>query len=223
MDDAEAHPRAAEITGLLSKWQAGDPSSLQDLVEILYHHLRDRARSQRRQLPIGGTLGTTALVNEAYLRLVKHDGSISDRSHFFAVAATAMRHVLVDHARAKITQKRGSGQEPEPLEALDLGLGMDSLKVEEQAVSLLTLHRALDQLADIGPRLAKVVEYRFFGGMTDSQIAEVLQVTDRTVRRDWIKARALLYQQIEGTPLDQDDHADASPLSKPSTKTASKP
>ncbi|MEO1369580.1 MAG: ECF-type sigma factor [Acidobacteriota bacterium] len=140
-----------------------------------------------------------AAAASAVVKMVDHR-SAKDRNHFFAVAATAMRHILVDHARAKMAQKRGDGREAVELEEELHRVRPDGAPLEEQAVSLLDLHRALDRLADRGERLAKVVEYRFFGGMTEEQIAAVLDVTDRTVRRDWLKARALLHRELTGPP-----------------------
>ena len=221
-DDGAVGGAAGEVTRLLAAWRAGDESSMPRLVEVVHDLLRRQARAQLRKLRPGETLGTTALVNEAYVKLVGH-GAARDRSHFFAIAATAMRHVLVDHARAKMAGKRGEGQKAQTLEEqVHLAAGGAGGVVEAQAVSLLDLHGALERLARRSPRLARVVECRFFGGMTEPQIAEALDVTDRTVRRDWIKARAWLYRELasHGSPTDS-DQAEVSPDSKPSPKRPS--
>ncbi|MEO1083949.1 MAG: ECF-type sigma factor [Acidobacteriota bacterium] len=192
----QALSEVGETARLLAAWRSGDEESLPRLIEILHHGLRRQAQAQLRRLRPGDTLGTTALVNEAFVKMVDHR-SAKDRDHFFAVAATAMRHILVDHARAKMAQKRGDGRGAVALEEeLHVPMPEGSPKLEEQAVSLLDLHRALDRLAVRAERLAKVVEYRFFGGMTEEQIAAVLDVTDRTVRRDWLKDRAWLHREL---------------------------
>ncbi len=216
-------PPIDDVTRLLDEWRRGDEDSWQELVDILYRQLRLQARSQLRRLRPGQTLGTTALVNEAYLRLEKHQGALVDRNHFYAVAATAMRQILVDHARRQIATKRGSGLKPLSIDAegfTELTSHVEA--VQSQATTLLDLHGALEELSEISPRLAQIVNYRFFAGMTDRQIAETLGITDRTVRRDWVKARAWLYQQLaEPIADDQGAQAVVSPVSKPSAKSES--
>ncbi|MEM1181958.1 MAG: ECF-type sigma factor [Acidobacteriota bacterium] len=199
----EASPEVGETARLLAAWRSGDDENLPRLIEVLHQGLRRQAQAQLRRLRPGETLGTTALVNEAFVKMLDHR-SAKDRDHFFAVAATAMRQILVDHARAKMAKKRGDGRAAveldEEFHRVSVDVGGVGGSIEEQAVSLLDLHRALDGLARRSARLAKVVEYRFFGGMTEPQIASVLDVTDRTVRRDWIKARAWLHRELAGPP-----------------------
>lgn len=148
----------------------------------------------RRQLgPRGGTtptLDTTALVHEAYLKLsAAEHPRWNDRCHFLAVAATAMRQILVDYARQRNAQRRGQG-------APHVSLDQREIAVDEQAESLVAVDRALDQLTALRPRLARVVECIFFGGMTQQEVATALDVTERTVRRDWVKARAWLHREL---------------------------
>jgi len=138
------------------------------------------------------TLSTTALVHEAYLKLVNHSPSRwRNRAHFLAVASLAMRHVLVDCAKARATLKRGGERRRITLDDEEIG-------IDEQAESLLQLDDALVRLATVDARLVRVVECRFFAGMSEEEIADALGVTVRTVRRDWVKARIMLHQALEG-------------------------
>ena len=163
---------------------------LDRLVPIVYAELRAIAH---RQLGIGGrggTLSTTALVHEAYMKLVDQpQGQWRDRTHFFAVAALAMRHVLVDRAKARGRLKRGGDQH-------HVRLDEENISADDQPDALLELDEALTRLAAFDARLARVVEYRFFGGLTEQEIAEAMGVTLRTVQRDWVKARALLHRAL---------------------------
>jgi RNA polymerase sigma factor (TIGR02999 family) len=144
----------------------------------------------------GHTFATTDLVHEAYLRLVERsEVEWQDSSHFFAVASRAMRRILVDYARKRGAVKRGSAPRKVPL--------MDEvLSIDERADTLLALDEALTRLGTVNERLARVVEYRFFGGLTEDQTAQILQLTPRTVRRDWVKARGWLYTELNGTAAD---------------------
>jgi len=155
------------------------------LVPVVYRELRRIAHAQlaRRH---GQTLATTGLVNEVYLRLVNQSRiNVRDRTHFLALAAVAMRHVLADQAKARHALKRGG--------AIDrVTLDEETIPVEAQPHALLEIHEALDRLAEIDPRLVRVVVLRFFGGLSHKEIAEVSGVTVRTVERDWAKARTLL-------------------------------
>jgi RNA polymerase sigma factor (TIGR02999 family) len=156
---------------------------------VVYQELRRTARRELRQRP-NNTLSATALVNELYLKLAGiQRADWCDRAHFLAVAAIAMRHILVDRARRRMANKRSG---PGGVVTLD----DDLVAVQGDAESLLELHDALDRLAALDERLARVVECRFFGGMTEQETAEALGVTERTVRRDWVKARALLYRAL---------------------------
>jgi len=160
-------------------------TSLDELLPQLYPELRRVARRELAMRPTD-TLSTTALVNELYLKFVgAQGGGWSDRAHFLAVAAVAMRHILVDRARRRTATKRGGARH-----AVTLDENVGSARAD--AATLLEIHDALDRLAALDARLARVVECRYFGGMSDEEIAEALGVTARTVRRDWVKARALL-------------------------------
>jgi RNA polymerase sigma factor (TIGR02999 family) len=164
--------------------------SLDQLVTQAYDELRAIAHA-RLAARGGGTLSTTALVHEAYLKLVdQSQAGWRNRSHFQAVASLAMRHVLVDCAKARHALKRGGTRRR-------ITLDDEELSVDDQAEALLELDEALHRLAELDPRLARVVECRFFGGLTEEEIAEALGVTVRTVRRDWAKARVLLRGVLE--------------------------
>jgi RNA polymerase sigma factor (TIGR02999 family) len=180
------------ITEILDRLQTGDPDALDDLIPLVYEELRRIARRQRRrdfrQTP---TLDTTALVNEAYLRLVQHEGgSYQHRAHFYAVAATAMRQIVTDEARSRLRSKRGGGRQPLPLDEQEI-------RIDSQAELLVALNEALDRLDRLNPRLRQVVECRFFAGLTEEETGEVLGINPRTVRRDWVKARAWLGAELD--------------------------
>lgn len=161
------------------------------LAEMFYSDLRRLAhREQLRSVHRSDTLRTTALVHEAYLKLAQH-GGFRDRGHFLATAALAMRQVLVSHARRRRADKRGGGVAPLPLD-LDAGDGL----LAETEERILALEEALQRLEQSHPRLARVVECRYFAGYTEVETAEALGVTDRTVQRDWSKAKALLYDAL---------------------------
>jgi len=185
----ETNEQPTSITELLADLRGGRREAFDQLLPLVYHELR---RAARRELSVrpSDTLSTTALVPELYLKFSRAQrADWRNRSHFLSVAAVAMRHILVDRARRRTADKRGGPQRQVTLE--DNLIGTDT-----QAESLLELHEALDQLALIDERLARVVECRFFGGMTEQETAEALGVTERTIRRDWIKARGLLYQAL---------------------------
>lgn len=175
-----------DITALLVEMREGEHEALDRLFPLVYEQLRRIARSQLRKLRPGQTLNTTGLVHDAYVKLVNQgQARWQDRAHFFAVSALAMRQILVNYAQRKGAQKRGGGWQ-----RIDFD---EALKApEERADVLLTLDEALTRLSALDERLGRVVEYRFFGGMTEKEISHVLGVTERTVRRDWQKARALL-------------------------------
>lgn len=180
----------ADITTQLRAWQAGDPSARERLFPLVYDELRLIAHRQLQRERPGHTLDTTALVHEAYLRLAGSTSQdFSDRAHFFAMAATAMRRILVDYARRYRTEKRGAA--PRRVSLTDT-----MLVAEERADTLLAVDEALGELARIDPRLSRVVECRFFAGLTEEETAETLGVTSRTVRRDWTKAKGWLLRTL---------------------------
>ena len=160
-----------------------------ELVPLFYNELRVVARRTRAKVGKGFTMQTTALVNETYLKLRSSRGW-NDDSHFLCAAALAMRHVLVNHANARLTAKRGAGAEHLPLTAADHVTG-------EQDETLVNLNEALARLAKEAPRLAQVVECRYFGGYDEPATARALQMSERTVRRDWVLARAWLHRELQ--------------------------
>lgn len=181
-----------EITLLLRKSGAGDRGAFDALFEALYAELYQLAESQRHRWSGNYTLNSTALVHEAYLKMVGRDGAeFRDRSHFLGVAARAIRHVLINYAEARRTAKRGGGREGVALdEASPLG--------RETAEEILALHAALQALEEVHDRAAKVVEARFFGGFTIEETADILDVSPTTVKRDWLMASAWLHREIGG-------------------------
>jgi len=177
-----------EVTQLLRAVKEGRREAMDRLVPLVYDELRALARRQLRHERSDHTLQATALVHEAYGKLVTSAIDAADRAHFLAIAARAMRQVLVDHARTHNAQKRGGGR-------ARTTLSDGQAAVEFRADEVLALDRALEELE---PRQRQVVEFRFFAGMEEQEIATVLGVTDRTVRRDWVKARAWLYHALYG-------------------------
>lgn len=184
-----------EITGLLAALRQGDRAALERLVPLVYEELRLAAHRQLGRLRPGDTLDTTALVHEAYLKLAGAEAvEFADRRHFLAVAATAMRQIIVDYARRARAGKRGGGAVPVSLERAAVAGG----ELPEQ---FLALDEALTRLAALSPRPAQVVELRFYGGLSVEEAAEVLGTSPRTVKREWQKARAWLYRELcEGIP-----------------------
>ena len=179
-----------DVTQLLSDWQRGDRTAFDRLVPLVYDELRRVARARLRRERDEHTLQTTALVHEAYVRLVDLDRmSLRDRTHFFAMASRLMREILVDHARRKNAGKRGGGAERVSLDPEDSPARVVSL-------DLLALDEALTQLAGVDPRLCQVVELRFFGGLSIAETAVALDVSDATVERDWVVAKAWLHQRL---------------------------
>jgi RNA polymerase sigma factor (TIGR02999 family) len=179
-----------EITQLLARWRAGDRQALDELTPLVYPELRRiAARHLRRERP-GHSLQTTALVHEAYLKLVDQTRvEWQDRAHFFAVAAEVIRRVLVDHARAMHREKRGGGVPPLVLEeALNFS--------GKKSVELIALDDALNGLAKLDAQQSRVVELRFFAGLTVEETADVLHVSRATVNRDWVTARAWLLREL---------------------------
>jgi RNA polymerase sigma factor (TIGR02999 family) len=187
---------AADVTSLLKAWGQGDAQALERLTPLVYNQLLRMARRQMRTERDGHTLQSTALVHEAYLRLVQAaEVDWQDRGHFFAVAAQMMRRILVDAARARATQKRGGGEARVHADAMELD-GLPSFSTE-RAADICALDDALASLAGIDPRRARVVELRFFGGLTIDETAETMNVSPQTVMRDWNFARAWLMRELQ--------------------------
>lgn len=179
------------VTGLLQQWRGGDPAALERLLPLVHdtlHRLAHRYVNRERK---DHTLQTTALVNEAFLRLVGQDGTaFADRAHFFAVSAQVMRHILVDYARQRAAGKRGG-------DFRRVTLDDEVPAADERSAELVALDEALAALERVNPRGSKVVELRYFGGMSNREAAEVLQVSETTVERDWRLARAWLYRELQ--------------------------
>ena len=178
-----------EVTGLLRQWQAGDATALDKLTPLIadsLHRLAHRYMSRERP---GHLLQTTALVNEAFVRLVgNEDADWEDRSHFFAVAAQVMRHTLVDYARQQASAKRGGGVQRVTLEVEAL--------TDDRAAEVVALDDGLEALRKLHPRASRVVEMRCFGGFNNKEAAEVLNISEATVERDWRFAKAWLYREL---------------------------
>jgi RNA polymerase sigma factor (TIGR02999 family) len=181
------------VTGLLEAFEGGDRDALDQLLPLVYDELRRIAHRELRRERPDHTLSTTEVVHEAYLKLLDQGHVTSgEQVRFLAVAATAVRRALIEHARRRDAVKRGGGQRPLTLDDEIAGA------VSDGAGDLLSLDEALTRLADLDERLARVVECRYFGGLTEDETAAALGVTARTVRRDWVKARAWLYRELHG-------------------------
>jgi RNA polymerase sigma factor (TIGR02999 family) len=186
------------VTKLLLELREGDEEVFGDLFERVYTELKGRARRQRRRWKGEPSLRTTALMHEAYLKLVaQEEQSWESRTHFLAVAGTAMRHILVDRARRKTARKRGGDAPTRSLEALRERLGREVAMSEADAEAFVLLEEALGQLEEARPRAGRVVECRFFSGMTIEETAEALGVSGSTVSRDWQQAKAWLYREMK--------------------------
>jgi RNA polymerase sigma-70 factor (ECF subfamily) len=182
---------AGAITVLLRQAAAGDGHAEEELLRTLYLELRQLARRHMRNERRSHTLQPTALVNEAYVRLLRgHAPEWKDRAHFFAVASNVMRRILVDHARRRQTAKRGHGVEPEELRDAGDPNGSHSPDI------VLAVDQALSALAESDPRKARIVELRFFSGLTEEEVAHVLGISVRTAKREWSVAKAWLYHQL---------------------------
>lgn len=187
---SESEVDCAEITALLRAVEGGDRAAVGDLFERVYSELRKIARRQLRAAPPLQTLNTTELVHEAYVRLSgAAKWSTRDRFHFYALTAQAMRRVLIDHARKRTRQKRGG-------RGIALSLAEIDVPVAERADELIALDGALARLEETDAELARIVEWRFFAGMSTEEIAELHGVSDRTIKRRWRLARAFLLQEL---------------------------
>jgi len=184
------NPSSEDITDLLLDWGNGDKAALDRVIPLVYEELRRLAHRQMRRERVGDTFQTTALVNEAYLRLIDYERvRPRDRSHFLAIAAQAMRRILIERARGRQSAKRGSGAPRVSLEeAADIS--------NERAADLVALDDALTQLTVIDPRKAQIVELKYFGGLTIEETARVLGVSTPTVEREWHTARIWLHREV---------------------------
>ncbi len=187
--------RAGEITVLLGEWRSGCSHAPNSVFSHVYAELRKMARGQRRRFWGVDTLNTTALVHEAYLKLVDcSEPSWENRAHFLAAASTAMRHILINYAERKRARKRGGDWREVTFD--------DAAQTGDSRVdALLSIQQALVILDRLDPRLTRIVDCRFFGGLSESEIACALGVTERTVRRDWQKAKAVLAKALASTPV----------------------
>lgn len=178
------------VTQLLLDWSNGDKTALDRLMPLIYEELRRLAHRYMSRERGGHTMQTTALVNEAYVRLINRKNvHWQDRAHFFAIAAELMRTILVDHARSHATAKRGGG-------ARKLSLEEALVVSQERAAEVVALDEALNALAVIDPKQSRIVELRFFGGLTIEETAEVLDLSAATIKREWTTARAWLYHEL---------------------------
>jgi len=184
------HPRSVEVTGLLKAWSGGDQAALERLAGHVYDELRLIARRYMRNERVGNTLQATALVNEVYLRLADVKNiDWQQRAQFFAIAAQMMRRILVDAARARGSHKRGGG-------AIKVNVDEAPVLSPERDSSLVALDEALEAFSKLAPRQARVVELRYFGGLSEEETAEVLKISTRTVRRDWDFAKSWLMREL---------------------------
>lgn len=191
-----SEPSAQNVTKLLVQWSKGDQRALAALVPLVYEELRRVARFYLRQEKQNHTLSSTALVHEAYLKLVNQkDVNWQNRAHFFGVASQMMRRILVDHARHDAYAKRGGG-------GLTLALEEAIATPRRREVDLVALDDALDSLAKLDERQSRMVELRFFGGLSIEETSEVLGISAPTVKREWASARAWLFREISGASLD---------------------
>lgn len=196
-------PPTEQFTALLDDLSGGNQTVVDALLPQVYDELRDLAHRQLRGERADHTLNTTALVHEAYEKLVQQDRMTwQNRAHFMGVAALSMRRILINYAHKRNAQKRGGGA---PVATFEDDMAPRDVQAEE----LIDLDRALKRLEQLNERQSKVVTYRFFGGLTQKEIAEVLGVSEPTVRRDWRLARAWLSRELRRNPLDEDTEKDA--------------
>ena len=185
------------VTELLMRARSGDASALPNVFPLIYEELHGLAERQLGREPDGHTLSATALVHEAYMRLIDYTRvEWTGRAHFMAVASTAMRRILVDHARSQRSLKRGGTRRRISIDAIQLG-------IDDQVELLVAVDAALERLAEHNARQARVVECRFFGAMTEEATAEALGIGLRTVKRDWARAKGWLYRELTDSELSE--------------------
>jgi RNA polymerase sigma-70 factor, ECF subfamily len=186
---SETNPRG-EVTRLLAEWSGGDQSALNKMIPLVYTELHRIARRAWNQNPRNSTLQPTALINEAYLRLANvENASFQDRCHFFAVASKAMRQILVNHAKSRLSGKRGLG-------LANVSLDDVAPAIHQEAAEIVALHEALEALQAVDPRKSLMVEMRYFGGLSIEGTAEAMGVSVATVNRDWRLARSWLIRKM---------------------------
>ena len=185
------------FTRLLAHARDGNGDAHNRAYALIYDRLRAAAPQQLRKRGGQQTLCTTMLVGEAWLKLADAEVPVRDREHYLALAALAMRHIVVDQARRAFAEKRGGNE-------IRVTLNENVAQLDAMDADVLSLDAALDKLAQLDARLAKIVEWRYFGGMSETEIASMLDVTERTVRREWRKARAFLYREMGGGEIDED-------------------
>jgi len=187
-------PTSQNITGILAGWKSGDTEALARLMDLLYPELRKIARQYLEGRPAGGSLESAALANEVYLKLIRAGGiQCENRAHFLALCSQIIRRILVDHARRQGSAKRGG-------DAIRVPLDEVLVEVESHGIEVLALNDALQSLARIDSRKSRVVELRYFGGLSLEETADILGVSPETAKRDWKMARAWLYSQLAGKP-----------------------
>jgi RNA polymerase sigma factor (TIGR02999 family) len=187
-----SHERPGRVTALLQKWRNGDAQALEHVVPLVYQELRRLAHHHLRSERAGGSLQSTALVHEAYLRLVgAQPADLNDRTHFIAVASRLMRQILVDYARARRANKRDGGNRIELEVVIDLPIADDA--------QLIALNDALEELCRLDERQGKIVEMKFFGGLTAPEISAILGLSRATVDREWATARVWLHRQMNAS------------------------
>jgi RNA polymerase sigma factor (TIGR02999 family) len=182
-----------ELTALLVAWRNGDQEAFDKLALLVYDELRQMAHRYLKRQPAEQTLQTTALVHEAYLRLVgRHEVDWQNRAHFFAVCAQIMRNLLVDRARARLSARRGGARQV----SLDEAVAVAPAIHLDKDVEVLALNQALERLSALDPRKSRIVELRYFGGMSVEETAEVLALSPITIKREWLKAKLWLYHEL---------------------------
>lgn len=180
-----------EVTQILGRYGEGDEQAFDEVMDLVYEDLRRIAHRQLRRARFGETLATTGLVHEAYLKLVDQTrAKFQDRNHFFAITAHAMRQIIVDYARKRFAKKRGGGLVPDTFDE-------ERIAAEREAERILAVDQALEQLKEIDERMLRVVECRFFSGLTEQETADALGMSLRTVQRTWMRARAWLKETLE--------------------------
>ena len=190
LDQMMDNHSSSDITQLLVAWGNGDAEALDKLIPLVYQELHRLAAHYMRKENAGHTLQTTALVNEAYCRLIDQKAKIQNRAHFFGIAANLMRRILLDHARANTRTKRGGG-------AVVMSLNEAAVVSQTKAEELILIDEALTRLQEIDPMKSRIVEMKFFGGLNTEEIAEVEKVSSRTIEREWRKAKVWLYREVQ--------------------------